>query len=141
MKKPAQSLLVLWKPVLVLSVMFVLMLLSATAAAQSLTPRLTPEPHKFMDRTNKTAFAVEGSVRLLDTVMTCRKLSRPGVRELWYPAQSCAGIAAFEAGDVAASIGLSYWLHRRGSHKLERLVPYFYTAGPTIGLTITLTKR
>ncbi len=33
-----------------------------------------------------------------------------------------AGFAALEAAGTAASVGISYWMHRTGHHRLERWV-------------------
>ena len=33
-----------------------------------------------------------------------------------------AGFAGLEAAGAAASVGLSYWMHRRGHHTIERWI-------------------
>ena len=96
-------------------------------------PRIAPE-HKFWDRQQKLALAVHSGVRLADTIKTCRELAHGGI-EVWIPTQSCAGIAAWNAGSVGLALGMGWLFHRYGFHRLERITPWVGTAASAAGLT------
>ncbi len=52
--------------------------------------------------------------------------------------------AAIEAAGTATSIGLSYWLHRKGHHSLERWVSIIHISGAGFGSArnyLLVTKR
>jgi hypothetical protein len=73
-------------------------------------------------------------VRLADTIKTCRELTHGGVED-WIPTQSCAGIAAWQAGSVGLALGIGWLLHKHGHHRLERIVPWVGTGASAAGLT------
>jgi hypothetical protein len=90
---------------------------SASAAAGIRTP-----PHRFFDRTNLLLFSGVAVFRGLDYASTHNMQSR-GREEILLPddvVNNAAAFAAVEAGGTAASVGISYILHRSGHHKLER---------------------
>jgi len=80
--------------------------------------------HPFWDRDNIVLFAGVGVVRALDYLST-RHFRDRGVNE-WLLSNSLVDnkplFAGIEAAGAAASIGVSYILHRSGHHKLERWV-------------------
>lgn len=81
-------------------------------------------PHRFWDRTNLELFAGVAAVRALDYAST-RHFRTRGVNEALLSnsiVDNKPAFAAIEAAGVAASIGISYWLHRTGHHRLERWV-------------------
>lgn len=45
-----------------------------------------------------------------------------------------AGFAGLEAAGAATSVALSYWLHRRGHHKLERWLSIGHIAVTAFGV-------
>jgi hypothetical protein len=106
---------------------------SAPSAApeSALAPALTEEPptssrlsHRFWDRTNCMLFAGGGVFRGLDYAST-RNMQARGREEILLPddvVNNSAGFASLEAAGTVASVGLSYWMHRMGHHKLERWV-------------------
>jgi hypothetical protein len=100
----------------------------------SAAPTAMPKQHEFWDRQQKFALTVESSVRLADTIKTCRELADGG-REDWIPTQSCAGVAAWNAGSVGVALGVSWLFHHYGRHRLERIVPWVSTAASAAGLT------
>ena len=62
--------------------------------------------------------------RGLDYAST-RNFQARGRQEILLPddvVNDSAGFAALEAAGTVASVGLSYWLHRVGHHKLERCI-------------------
>ena len=82
--------------------------------------------HKFWDRTNTMLFGATAAAAAAD-FWTTRHLVSRGARELNPIARPFAGsdaaFAAYKASSVASHVGLSYFLHRRGRHKLERVLP------------------
>ena len=63
-------------------------------------------------------------MRALDYAST-RNMQRRGREEILLPddvVNNSAGFAALEAAGTAASIGLSYWMHRTRHHSLERWI-------------------
>ena len=92
------------------------------------------EPHKFFDKQQMIALYTHAGVRTADTIVTCHNLAN-GATEAWIPTQSCAGIAAWQAGSVALTLGIGYLFYKTGHHKLERLTPWFSTGASAAGLT------
>lgn len=84
---------------------------------------LPPAPrHAFWDSENLYLFGGVAVMRTLDYTSTMNMLRR-GREEILLPGdvvRNHAGFAALEAAGTAASVGLSYVLHRTGHHKLER---------------------
>ena len=83
---------------------------------------LEPLPHRFFDRNNLIGFSAMFATRALDVHSTCRFLRR-GYREAVFPSQNCRTIAAGAFSAAGATVGVSYWFHRKGHHKLERWLP------------------
>jgi len=80
--------------------------------------------HRFWDRTNIALFAGAAAARAADLDSTWRFRSG-GCHEGRLSDRLVDNKPAFTAysfGLVGANIGLSWWLHRRGHHRLERLV-------------------
>jgi len=96
-------------------------------------PPVVPE-HRFWDRQQKLGLAADGAMRLADTIKTCRELAHGGVED-WIPTQSCAGIAAWNAGSVGLALGIGWLFHHYGLHRLERLTPWVSTGAAAAGLT------
>ena len=96
-------------------------------------PQVTSE-HNFWDRQQKLALMVHGAMRVADTTKTCRELAHGG-REVWIPTQSCAGIAAWNAGSVGVALGVGWLFHKYGFHRLERITPWVGTSASAAGLT------
>src|SRR5256884_9411815 len=89
-------------------------------------PATRPEApvHPFWDRTNMSLFSGVSIFRGLDYAST-RNMQARGREEILLPddvVNNSAGFAALESAGTAASVGLSYWMHRTGHHKMERWV-------------------
>src|SRR5438876_9984254 len=89
-------------------------------------PATRPEApvHPFWDRTNMSLFSGVGVFRALDYAST-RNMQARGREEILLPddvVNNSAGFAAVEAGASAASVGLSYLMHRTGHHRMERWI-------------------
>lgn len=92
--------------------------------APNRTEHTTVPPHAFFDRTNLLLFAGVGVFRGLDYAST-RNMQARGREEILLPddvVNNSAAFTAVEAGGTAASIGLSYWMHRTGHHSIERWI-------------------
>ena len=99
-----------------------------SAEAPVSSPRPAPEPplppHAFWDRTNILLFSGVGIFRGLDYAST-RNFQARGREEVLIPddvVNNSAGFAALEVAGTATSVGLSYWMHRIGHHKIERWI-------------------
>jgi hypothetical protein len=119
------------------------MMISSAAAQQSTAPRSPkddapsslpaspsqkakplPPSHPFWDRTNILLFSGIGVFRGLDYAST-RNMQARGREEVLLPddvVNNSAGFASLEAAGTVASIGLSYWMHRLGHHRIERWI-------------------
>ena len=111
-------------------------LIAQSVAAQQPTPQRetgqgstkastpTPSAHAFWDRTNILLFSGVGVFRGLDYAST-RNFQARGREEVLIPddvVNNSAGFASLEVAGTAASVGLSYWMHRVGHHKIERWI-------------------
>jgi len=99
-------------------------LFPTTTPARPEPPPRSPDSHAFWDATNRMLFAGVGVFRALDYAST-RNMQARGREEILLPddvVNNSAGFAAVEAGASAASVGLSYLMHRTGHHKVERWV-------------------
>ena len=86
--------------------------------------KLPPADHHFLDRTNVELFAGVAAVRALDYAST-RHFRARGANEVLLSNAIVDNKPLFEwieAAGAAASIAVSYWLHRTGHHKIERWV-------------------
>jgi hypothetical protein len=97
----------------------------AQVSTDTPAPRLPAlPPHAFWDRTNILLFSGVGVFRGLDYAST-RNFQARGREEVLIPddvVNNSAGFAALEAAGTATSVGLSYWMHRIGHHKIERWI-------------------
>ena len=96
----------------------------AAAQTQAHPDQPLPQPHAFWDRTNILLFSGVGIFRGLDYAST-RNFQARGRDEILIPddvVNNSAGFASLEAAGTAASVGLSYWMHRIGHHKIERWI-------------------
>ncbi len=87
-------------------------------------PKTPPPPHAFWDRTNILLFSGVGIFRGLDYAST-RNFQARGREEVLIPddvVNNSAGFASLEVAGTVASVGLSYWMHRVGHHKIERWI-------------------
>ena len=84
----------------------------------------SPVVHRFWDRENILLFSGVAVLRGLDYASTRNFMAR-GREEVLLPddvVNNSAAFASVEAAATAASVGLSYWMHRAGHHKVERWI-------------------
>ncbi|HVP42582.1 MAG TPA: hypothetical protein VMS96_04080 [Terriglobales bacterium] len=94
-----------------------------------------PASHRFWDKTNVLLFAGVTGARYLDYGSTIWMRNR-GVDE-WLLSNDIvdnhAAFAAIEFAGAAASVGISYALHKTGHHTLERVVSVVHIGVATGG--------
>jgi hypothetical protein len=86
------------------------------------TSTVPASQHHFWDRTNVLLFSGVAAFRGLDYAST-RNMQARGREEILLPddvVNNSAGFVSLEAAGAATSVGLSYFFHRTGHHKLER---------------------
>jgi hypothetical protein len=116
----------------------------AFAFTQPATLPQKPAQHGFWDRENSALFAANGAFAAADFVVTRDNL-RSGGQEL-NPitrvfAGSTAGLAANFAGETVGVIGLSYFFHRTGHHRLERAVSMLNLSSSAAAVSFGLANR
>jgi hypothetical protein len=109
--------------------------------------RSAPEPstrHRFRDKQNLALFTAAASLNTADFFVTRSNLESGG-REL-NPVvrmfgRSTSGLAVNFAGETAGFIGVSYFLHKTGHHKLERIASTVDIGGSAGAVIYGLTHR
>jgi hypothetical protein len=115
------------------------------AVAKPFAPATLPEaPHKFWDRTNRILFAAVAASSAADFAVTRENLQNGGkelnpVTRLF--SGSTAGLAVNFAGETAGVIGLSYFFHKTGHHKLERIVSMANVGASSVAVGYDLAHR
>jgi hypothetical protein len=109
----------------------------------------TPQPqaseqHRFWDRNNCILFTAVTAFSAADFVVTRDNLQSGG-RELnpvtRLVGKSTAGLAANFAGESAAVIGISYFFHKTGHHKMERAVSMLNAGSSAAAVSFDLAHR
>jgi hypothetical protein len=100
--------------------------------------------HRFWDRENGFLFATSAAFSGADFVITRNNLRNGGqelnpVTRLF--AGSTAGLAVNFAGESVGVVGLSYFLHKTGHHKLERAVSMLNIGSSAAAVTFDLARR
>jgi len=107
----------------------------AQAAPPSRSQLPSEGSHRFWDKTNLMLFAGVATVRALDYTST-RHFRRLGHNEVLLTNSVVDNkplFAGIEVAGTALSVGLAYWLHRTGHHKLERWVSIVHVGVGAIG--------
>jgi hypothetical protein len=114
------------------------------AAAIFTTKSTSANEHRFWDRGNVALFAGTAALSTADFFVTRANLQSGG-REL-NPVvrvfgRSSAGLAMNFAGETAGVIALTYFFHRTGHHRLERLVSVVNMSSSAGAVTYGMTHR
>jgi hypothetical protein len=100
--------------------------------------------HGFWDRENTILFASSAAFSAADFVLTKDNLHGGG-QELNPVTRAFAGntttLALNFAGETAGVIGLSYFFHKTGHHKMERAVSLLNTSASGAAVTFDLAHR
>jgi hypothetical protein len=103
-----------------------------------------PSHHKFWDRENRVLFAMTAAGSAADFAVTYSNLQNGG-RELNPVTRifsgSTVGLTANFVGQTGGVIGLSYFFHQTGHHKLERLTPLLNFGASAVAVGYGLTHR
>jgi hypothetical protein len=102
------------------------------------------DQHRFWDRNNAILFTAVGAAATADFFVTRANLASGG-REL-NPvtrvfAGSTTGLAMNFVGETAGTIGISYFFHKTGHHKLERLTSFVDIGASAGAVGFGLTHR
>ena len=103
-----------------------------------------PKQHRFWDSENRALFVTVAALCAADFVVTRANLQRGGkeldpVTRLF--SGSTAGLAANFAGEAAGIIGISYYFHRTGHHRLERITPMLNIGASSFAVAYDLNHR
>ena len=114
-----------------------------STAARTIVPEM-PGQHEFWDRENLALFGAVVALSAADFATTRANLQNGGkeldpVTRLF--SHSTAGLAVNFAGETAGVIGLSYFFHKTGHHKLERLASMINIGASTTAVAYDLTHR
>jgi hypothetical protein len=100
--------------------------------------------HQFWDRENGFLFATSAMLTVADFVVTRDNL-RGGGQEL-NPVvsvfgHSTAGLAMNFAGETVGVVGLSYFFHKTGHHRMERAVSMLNIGGSAAAVSFGMSHR
>jgi hypothetical protein len=110
----------------------------------ALTPSNLSTEHKFLDNQNRVLFLAAAALNGADFAVTRANLQSGGqelnplVRVF---GRSTAGLAVNFVGETAGVIGLSYFFHKTGHHKLERAVSLVNIGGSAGAVSFGLAHR
>jgi hypothetical protein len=102
-----------------------------------------PSYHKFWDNENKVLFVTVAALDAADFAAT-RSILQNGGKELNPVTRvfsgSTAGLAVNFTGETIGIIGLSYFFHKTGHHKLERITSLMNIGSSAVAVTYDLTR-
>lgn len=107
-------------------------------------PPAAPVEHRFLDRQNRWLFGAVAGMCAADFAVTHANLSNGGreLNPLTRPfSGSTAGLALNFAGETGGVIGLSYFFHKTGHHKLERMTSYVNIGASAVAVGYGLSHR
>lgn len=92
-----------------------------------IAPQPTYETHRFFNRTNRILFLAVAGANAADFAVTRSNLQSGGheldpIVRLY--GRSTPGLAVNFAAETAGTVALSYFCHKTGHHKLERIVSF-----------------
>ena len=117
--------------------------IAATPVVASTLPE-APSHHRFWDNENRTLFVAVATLDAADFAVTRANLQNGG-KELNPVTRifsgSTAALAANFAGETAGVIGLSYYFHKTGHHRLERIAPMLNIGASSFAVAYDLSHR
>ena len=104
-----------------------------------------PSHHKFWDRSNTALFTIHAAMEATDFGITHHNLSKGGQEMNPMAKRLCesgtAGQLLFFGGRTAGALGLSYFFHKTGHHKLERAFTALTIADSSYGVIYSFAHR
>jgi hypothetical protein len=117
--------------------------MTASPVVANILPE-APSHRKFWDRENRALFVTVAALSAADFAVTRANLKNGG-RELNPVTRlfsgSTAGLAFNFAGETAGIIGLSYYFHKAGHHRLERITPLLNIGASSFAVAYDLSHR
>ncbi|SRR5258708_1119558 len=113
-------------------------------AAVHVAPFEGGDRHRFWDNKNRVLFVAVAALNTADFAVTRSNLQSGGteLNPLTRPfSGSTAGLAANFAGETAGVIALSYFFHKTGHHKLERIASFVSMGESGVAVSYGLTHR
>jgi hypothetical protein len=113
-------------------------------AAVHVTSFESGDQHRFWDNKNKALFVAVAALNTADFAVTRSNLQSGGteLNPLTRPfSHSSAALAANFAGETAGVIAISYFLHKTGHHKLERIASFVSIGESGTAVSYGLTHR
>lgn len=116
----------------------------AVSSFASISSVEMPNDHNFWDKQNLALFTTVAALNTADFFVTRSNLQSGG-RELdpvvRVFGRSTFGLACNFAGETASFLGLSYFLHKTGHHKLERIASAVDIGGSASAVNYSLMHR
>jgi hypothetical protein len=114
------------------------------AVASNVALPEAPSQHRFWDGENRLLFLAVAAFSATDFAVTRANLANGG-RELNPVTRlfsgSTAGLATNFVGETVGVVGLSYFFHRTGHHRLERITPIANIAASAFAVGYGLSHR
>ena len=109
-------------------------------------PAVLPEApsHRFWDCENSLLFSTSAAFSAADFIATRNNLRNGGLEQNPVTrlfAGSTTGLAVNFAGETAGVVGLSYFFHKTGHHKLERMVSMLNIGSSAAAVTFDVIHR
>lgn len=116
----------------------------APVTSPFVAPTSSIEQHRFWDKENYALFTTSAALNTADFAVTRANLQSGG-KEL-NPlvrlfGRSTPGLAANFAGETAGVVGLSYFCHKTGHHRMERMVSMVNIGGSIGAVSYGLTHQ
>ena len=115
-----------------------------TAVISRKLPDAPSDRHQFWDTENRVLFGAVAAGSAADFAVTYSNLQNGG-RELNPVTRifsgSTAGLAVNFVGQTAGVVGLSYFFHRTGHHRLERLTPILNFGASAFAVSYGMSHR
>ena len=96
------------------------------------------QEHRFWDSKNVILFSVNATIQGMDYWSTERGLRRGAVVESNQFGQTRGARIALKSIGIGAPVGISYALHRKGLHRLERFAPIIFAVPSGIAAGLNL---
>jgi hypothetical protein len=118
---------------------------SGAMFANAVTPvPEAPKTHRFWDKENRFLFSTVSAFSATDFVLTHQNLASGG-KELNPVARVFCGTTGGQVvnftGQAAGVVGLSYFLHKKGHHNLERATPLLDILSSGVAVAYDVTHR